>query len=113
MPLAPKAFDTLVYLVEHHGRLVTREELMQAIWPDSFVDGSNLTVYVSLLRKTLGEENGPYIETVPRKGYRLNAEIQVIEDGAMPATVPEPEPGGRAFAGCRCGRRSSESCWRA
>ena len=81
--LAPKAFDTLVYMVENHGRLVTREELMRAVWPETFVDTANLTVYISLLRKALGEEGGRrYIETVPRKGYRLNAEVQVVEDAA-------------------------------
>ena len=79
--LPPKAFDTLAYLAENHGRLVTREELMKAVWPDSFVEGANLTVYISLLRKALGEEEGRrYIETVPRKGYRLIANVRVVEE---------------------------------
>jgi DNA-binding winged helix-turn-helix (wHTH) protein len=79
--LPPKAFDTLVYLAQNHGRLVTREELMKAVWPDSFVEGANLTVYISLLRKALGEEEGRrYIETVPRKGYRLIADVRVVDE---------------------------------
>ena len=54
MPLPPKAFDTLVYLVENSGRLVSREELIQNVWPDSVVEDANLTVNISLLRKALG-----------------------------------------------------------
>jgi DNA-binding winged helix-turn-helix (wHTH) protein/Tol biopolymer transport system component len=82
--LAPKTFDTLVYLVRESARLVTRDELMKAIWPDSFVEDANLTVNISLLRKALGDmDNGqPYIETVPRKGYRFNAGVVVAETSA-------------------------------
>src|SRR5215831_2944973 len=73
VPLPPKAFDTLVYLLENSQRLITREELMRAVWPDSFVEDSNVTVNISLLRKALGEsEDGEVlIQTVPRKGYRM------------------------------------------
>jgi DNA-binding winged helix-turn-helix (wHTH) protein/TolB-like protein/tetratricopeptide (TPR) repeat protein len=80
--LAPKAFDILVYLVQNSGRLVKRETLMEAIWPDSFVEETNLTVNISLLRKTLDltPEGQPYIETVPRKGYRFNAEVTECEE---------------------------------
>lgn len=79
--LAPKAFDTLVYLVENCRRLVSREELMKAVWPDSLVEDANLTVNISLLRKALGDfdDEQPYIETVPRKGYRFNAEVKLTE----------------------------------
>jgi DNA-binding winged helix-turn-helix (wHTH) protein/TolB-like protein/Tfp pilus assembly protein PilF len=77
VPLAPKAFDILSYLVQNSGRLVKRETLMEAIWPDSFVEETNLTVNISLLRKFLETtpDGRPYIETVPRKGYRFNAEV--------------------------------------
>ena len=77
IPLAPKAFDILVYLVSHSGLLVRREELMQAVWPDSFVEETNLNVNISLLRKTLGSlpDGQPLIETVPRKGYRFNSPV--------------------------------------
>ncbi|MDR3747124.1 MAG: winged helix-turn-helix domain-containing protein [Acidobacteriota bacterium] len=110
IPLAPKAFDILVYLVSHGGSLVHREELMQAVWPDSFVEETNLNVNISLLRKTLGSlPNGePLIETVPRKGYRFNSPVSEEEDSGsiMKATqhgnVPEiqlsPEVGAAAMA---------------
>lgn len=90
--LPPKAFDTLVYLIQNTNRLVTRTELMSAIWPDSFVEDANLTVNISLLRKALGEiaPGQPYIETVPRKGYRFNAEVQAVESAA--AGVPSISP---------------------
>lgn len=82
IPLAPKTFDTLLVLVKNSGHLVTRDELMTAVWPDSFVEETNLTVNISLLRKALGdlEDGRPYIETVPRKGYRFNAEVQECDD---------------------------------
>jgi len=82
IPLAPKTFDTLLVLVKNSGHLVTRDELMTAVWPDSFVEETNLTVNISLLRKALGDlaDGRPYIETVPRKGYRFNAEVQECDD---------------------------------
>lgn len=71
--LTPKAFDTLVLLVERAGHLVEKEELMKELWPDSFVEEANLTQYVWTLRKALGESKvgGPFIETVARKGFRF------------------------------------------
>ena len=54
MSLAPKTFEVLLYLVKHSGSLVRREELMEAVWPDSFVEETNLNVNISLLRKTVG-----------------------------------------------------------
>ena len=92
MPLAPKAFDILLYLLQNSGHLVKRDALMEAIWPDSFVEETNITVNISLLRKTLGSmSNGqPYIETVPRKGYRFNAAVTECED-ADESTTTEPK----------------------
>src|SRR5215469_9917110 len=86
IPLAPKAFDTLVYLVENSRSLVPRADLMKAVWPDATVEDANLTVNISLLRKALGErgDGKPYIETIPTKGYRFNAEVQLID------SMPEP-----------------------
>jgi DNA-binding winged helix-turn-helix (wHTH) protein/TolB-like protein/Tfp pilus assembly protein PilF len=90
--LAPKVFDILLYLVQNSGHLVKRDALMDAVWPDSFVEETNLTVNISLLRKVLGnEDNGrPYIETVPRKGYRFQAEVSEEEetDGSPPEKPP-------------------------
>ena len=78
LPLAPKAFDLLLYLVQNGGRLLTKEEILHAVWPDSFVEEANLTVTVSVVRKVLGEREGQlrYIETVPTKGYRFIASVK-------------------------------------
>jgi DNA-binding winged helix-turn-helix (wHTH) protein len=76
--LTPKAFDLLLALVERHGRLVEKEEIFKAVWPDSFVEESNLTYNISFIRKALGDgENGlKFIETVPKRGYRFVAEVR-------------------------------------
>ena len=75
--MPPKALETLIVLVRHQGRLVEKDELMRTLWPESFVEESNLNHHVWSLRKTLGEgHNGQrYIETVPRRGYRFVAEV--------------------------------------
>ena len=90
VPLTPKAFDTLLVLVESDGQVVDREVLMERVWPDSFVEEGNLKVTVFKLRKALGEAggDGQYIETVPRRGYRFTATVQKIADlagAALPA----------------------------
>jgi Tol biopolymer transport system component/DNA-binding winged helix-turn-helix (wHTH) protein len=100
VPLAPKAFDTLVALVNRAGRLATKEDLLQEVWPDAFVEESNLTQNVFALRRALGEPatGKPYIETVPKRGYRFTADVTTIEAaGAAPAappahSVPPPAP---------------------
>jgi TolB-like protein/DNA-binding winged helix-turn-helix (wHTH) protein/Flp pilus assembly protein TadD len=82
--LTPKVFDTLVLLVERSGRLVSKDELMTAIWPDSFVEESNLTQTVFMIRKALGETGSDqrYITTVPGRGYRFAADVkQVLGNG--------------------------------
>jgi TolB-like protein/DNA-binding winged helix-turn-helix (wHTH) protein len=68
--LTPKAFDTLVLLVRNSGHLLEKDELIRALWPDSFVEEGNLTNNISLLRKALGDDPA-YIETVPKRGYRF------------------------------------------
>jgi len=75
--LTPKAFDLLVYLVDHAGRLVTKQALMSELWPNSFVEEANLTFTVSALRKALGDgPNGEaLIQTVPTRGYRFVAPV--------------------------------------
>jgi Tol biopolymer transport system component/DNA-binding winged helix-turn-helix (wHTH) protein len=76
--LTPKAFDTLLALVQSSGRVLKKDELMQKIWPDTFVEEVNLAHHISVLRKALGNgENGdPYIQTVPRRGYRFAALVE-------------------------------------
>src|SRR6266851_8446551 len=78
--LPPKAFETLLLLVESSGHVLQKTELMAALWPDSFVEESNLTQNIFLLRKALGEDQGDYqyIKTVPRVGYRFIAPVREI-----------------------------------
>jgi DNA-binding winged helix-turn-helix (wHTH) protein/TolB-like protein/lipoprotein NlpI len=93
--LAPKVFEVLVALVEQHGHLVTRDVLMQKVWPDSFVEETNLTVNISLLRKMFGElpDGRPYIATVPKRGYRFDAPITHVTGKAKPVeALAEPAP---------------------
>ena len=66
--LPPKAFDLLVVLVARAGHLVTKEELLKAVWPGTFVEEANLSYTISLLRKALGEDSQRFIETVRRVG---------------------------------------------
>lgn len=90
--LTPKAFDTLVYLIEHAGHLVLKDELMRAVWPDSFVDEVSIPRTVHTIRSTLGEDrNGnKFIETVPTKGYRFVARVEKVSGNG--AGLPSPEP---------------------
>jgi DNA-binding winged helix-turn-helix (wHTH) protein/Tfp pilus assembly protein PilF len=80
--LPPKAFETLLLLVESSGHVLQKNELMEALWPDSFVEESNLTQNIFLLRKALGEDRGDqhYIKTVPRVGYRFIAPVRRVLD---------------------------------
>lgn len=80
--LTPKTFDLLVVLVQNSGHLVGKEELMQQVWPDSFVEEVNLSVNISALRKTLGDDQSVtrFIETVPKRGYRFVAPVKLIGD---------------------------------
>jgi DNA-binding winged helix-turn-helix (wHTH) protein len=75
--LSPKAYDVLVVLVRQSGRLVTKDELLAHVWPESFVEESILNVHVAALRKALGDDTRPpaYIETVVRSGYRFIASV--------------------------------------
>src|SRR5579863_3458914 len=79
--LTPKAFDVLLFLVRNPNRLVTKEELLQAVWGDTFVEEGNLTQYIYNLRKALGDnaEAARLIVTIPRKGYQFTADLTVAE----------------------------------
>src|SRR5438067_9621599 len=77
--LTPKAFEVLLLLIDHGGELVSKDELMEKVWPDSFVEESNLTQTVFMLRKALGEtSNQRYILTVQGRGYRFAAEVKAV-----------------------------------
>ena len=73
VPLEPKVFETLVVLIRYGGKLVTKDQLMKEVWPDTFVEESNLVRHISILRKALSRGDGepPYIETVSKLGYRF------------------------------------------
>lgn len=78
--LTPKVFETLLVLVQRAGQVLTKEELLDLIWPDTAVEEGNLTRNVATLRKALGEEHGEhhYIETLSRRGYRFIAKVEII-----------------------------------
>lgn len=91
--LTPKLFDTLLVLVRNGGRIVEKEELMNQLWPDSFVEEANLSSNIQQLRKILGDNarHPIYIETVARRGYRFIAEVadSMIESGAIGGQITE------------------------
>ena len=92
VPLTPKVIDTLKVLVENAGQPVSKEELLRSVWPDTFVEESNLAQNISVLRKALGTApGGAYIETIAKRGYRFVAEVRLapaIEPAAASGTEP-------------------------
>src|ERR1700730_5471093 len=77
VPLAPKAFDVLAYLVEHAGRLVTQDEIPEAVWQETYVNPEGLRQYILEIRKVLGDRpnNPEFVKTVPKRGYRFIAPV--------------------------------------
>lgn len=76
--LAPKVFDTLLLLVENGGHLIRKEDMLDKIWAESFVEENNLAQNISYLRKILGEnKNTKFIETIPKLGYRFIAPVSL------------------------------------
>jgi len=100
VPLTPKAASLLATLVEARGDLVTKEELLARVWPDTVVGEANLSVTVSGLRKVLGPttEGGQYVVTVPRRGYRLGVETESAPTPPMTLAVLPFRPLGDAEA---------------
>ncbi|HEY7307221.1 MAG TPA: winged helix-turn-helix domain-containing protein [Bryobacteraceae bacterium] len=90
VPLQPKVFDLLLVLIERHGRLVEKEELMKAVWPDTFVEEANIASIISILRKTLGDNGQQFIETAPKRGYRFVAEVQEVGSNGLSQTAHSP-----------------------
>jgi len=93
VPLTPKAFDTLVVLLRNSGHVVEKDELLKQVWPDTFVEEGVLAVNVAALRKALneGDEGRSYIETVPRRGYRLIGEVQALRRSPADEAAQESE----------------------
>jgi DNA-binding winged helix-turn-helix (wHTH) protein/TolB-like protein/Tfp pilus assembly protein PilF len=92
--LTPKTYDTLLVLVKNRGRMLSKDELMNTLWPDSFVEEANLTQQVSMIRKALGDSSGDprYIHTVPGRGYRFTPEVQDSTEqktDLRPSTAPQ------------------------
>ncbi len=82
--LSPRAFDILILLIENSGSLVEKQDLIEQVWHNQFVEEANISVQISAIRKALKEkDNGKYIETVPKRGYRFNAQVQVSENGRL------------------------------
>src|SRR6266513_910566 len=92
IPLTPKAFETLLVLVEHGGHVIDKDQLMKKVWPDTYVEEVNLAKNVSNLRKILGADQESYIETIPKRGYRFVAGVREVwaED---PASEPHVSGG--------------------
>jgi DNA-binding winged helix-turn-helix (wHTH) protein/TolB-like protein/regulator of sirC expression with transglutaminase-like and TPR domain len=80
LPLTPKVFDTLLYLVRHSGKVIEKDELMREIWTDTVVEENNLSQNISILRRTLGEKagEGRFIATVPGHGFRFVPDVRVL-----------------------------------
>jgi len=93
--LPPKVVKTLAVLVENRGEILSKDELMEKVWSGSVVEESNLSQYLYLLRKTVGNkpDGSPYIETLRRRGYRFTADVQIRSDvGETSREVPLPSP---------------------
>ena len=93
IPLRLKVFDTLLVLVQNAGRLVTKQELLDTVWPETTVEENNLNHNVSVLRKALGEKatGQQYIETVPRVGYRFAAPVDAASTSNSQLPTPNKE----------------------
>jgi len=87
VPLAPKAFDLLAYLVKHAGQLVTQDQILEALWSETYVNPEVLRKYILEIRRALGDrpDNPEFIETVPKRGYRFIA--PVLEESAAEPLV--------------------------
>jgi len=85
VPLPPKTLDLLIVLLEAHGSLVDKDELLRRVWPDTFVEEGNLSKNIFYLRKTLGndEKGQPYIETIPKRGYRFIGDIKQVSNSRV------------------------------
>lgn len=102
VPLTPKALDTLAVLVQHQGSVISKDQLLKAVWPDTFVEESNLSQNISLLRKALGQDSDhpAYIETVSKRGYRFVAEVSIVaseSENGSPLAPSDASPPERRF----------------
>ena len=93
VPVPPKGFDVLAYLVEHAGRVVTQDEILEALWPETYVNPEVLRKYILEIRKTLGDrpDKPEFIETLPKRGYRFVASV-IDENGTGGRDLPTSHP---------------------
>ena len=91
VPLTPRVFETLLFMVQHHDTVLDKERLMEAVWPDSIVEENNLSQNISTLRRIFGETPGShgYIVTVPGRGYRFVAEVSELTNNGGAAVKAE------------------------
>ena len=92
LPLRPKAYDVLLYLVAHRGRVVSKDELMEAVWPNVFVTENSLVQCVSDIRAALGEEGPAILKTVARRGYMFAAPVTAAAASAAVAAASTRRP---------------------
>lgn len=93
VPLAPKGFDVLAYLVEHVGQVMTQDEILEALWPETYVNPEVLRKYIQEIRKALRDrpDNPEFIETLPKRGYRFVAPV-TDESGVEPQELARSLP---------------------
>ena len=89
LELRPKSFEVLRFLVQNADRLVSKDELMTAIWPDVFVTEDSLSRCISDVRIALGDAQQRIIKTVPRRGYLFGAPVSSREEASLPASAPQ------------------------
>jgi DNA-binding winged helix-turn-helix (wHTH) protein len=96
--LAPKGMDTLLLLVKNSGRILEKDELMKALWPESFVEESNLAQNIFVLRKVLGDDHkgNCFIQTIPRRGYRFVASVKQLKIHDFPGNPHGSLPSSRS-----------------
>jgi predicted ATPase len=92
VPLTPKAFDVLRYLVERADRVITQEEILEALWPETYVNPEGVRKYILEVRKALGDRSADplFIETLPKRGYQFVAKVSDENDGAPSRVAGEP-----------------------
>ncbi len=108
--LRPKVFETLKYLVEHPRRLIGKQELMQAVWPDAFVTDDSLVQCTLELRRALDDRSQQLLKTVPRRGYVFTSEVIQLPGNAdpLPAAVSVDLPHGREQSPGRVARKGHD-----
>src|ERR1700735_1212247 len=117
IPLTPKAFDVLLFLAQNPNRLITKEELLRAVWGGTSVEEGNLAQYVWHLRKALGDdsENPRLIVTIARKGYQFTMDVTVSDtaviarEGTVQVSAHTPPARSRSSLGFRSDRSTSRA----